>query len=50
MNLPPAYVYLLYFQEINETYQLCPALDNPTILDRVSQPENIERGYIYACR
>lgn len=39
-----------HVQEINETYQLCPALDNPTILDRVSQPENIERGYIYACR
>jgi len=39
-----------HVKEITAEYILCPPLDNPTILDRVNQPETIERGYIYACR
>ncbi|XP_023321392.1 uncharacterized protein LOC111696065 [Eurytemora carolleeae] len=39
-----------HLTELPASYILCPPLDNPTILEGVKEPENLYKGYIYACR
>jgi len=40
----------LEMSEIEASYILCPVLDNPSILSSVYSPEDIQKGYMYACR
>ena len=41
---------MVLLKELPASYILCPPLDNPTILEGVKEPENLYKGYMYACR
>jgi len=39
-----------HVKEITDEYKICPALLNPSILAKVYHPEDISKGFMYACR
>lgn len=39
-----------HLKEIDDSYILCPPLENASILSSVYHAEDIHKGYMYACR